>query len=567
MASPTCAPLLPDRARDEEGRSTVRVDTVLVNGVIHTGAQPAPVTELAIHRDRIVAVGADCDGLEATRRVDLAGLAVVPGFHDAHNHMAWFGMSLDEVQLSSPPLRRVEEIYDLVAARAAAQPEGTWIIGSGYDQNKLEGAHPHRDALDRIAPRHHVWLRHSSGHMCVVNSLVLDQLDLANVPAGGDIVVDADGRPSGLLREQAQLLLRPLTYPTPVDVLVRGLAKASERYLADGITSVQEAGVGGGWIGRTPVEIGGYQLAREQGALRVRTTLMVALESLHDLERHPTDPIDVGLDLGIRSGFGDDWLRIGPVKIFADGSLIGRTAAMSSDYADDPGNRGYFQLPVEDLRRAIRSAHRSGWQIATHAIGDLAVTEVIDAYASALAETPRPDHRHRIEHCGVSRPEDVARMAELGIIPVPQGRFVNEIGDGMRAALGEQRMAWCYRARSFLDAGLPLPGSSDRPVVEGAPLLGLADLVKRQTSTGAVLASEERLTPAEALRAFTWGSAYAAFRENEVGTLAPGWLADLAVLSADPLDVLGTDADASLHVVATMIGGNAVYDPDDVLAP
>lgn len=542
----------------------MRVDMVLVNGVIHTGGQPASVSTLAIHRNRVVAIGEECDGLDARRRVDLAGLTVVPGFHDAHNHMTWFGMSLDELALSSPPIQRVEEIYDLVAARAAEQPDSSWIIGSGYDQNKLQGAHPHRDVLDRIAPRHHVWLRHSSGHMCVVNSLVLDQLDVANVPAGGDIVVDADGRPIGLLREQAQLLLRPLTYPTPVDVLVRAIAKAGDRFLADGITSVQEAGVGGGWIGRTPIEVGAYQLARSSGSLRVRTTLMVALESLHDLASHDTDPIDLGLDLGIRSGFGDEWLRVGPVKIFADGSLIGRTAAMSSDYADDPGNRGYFQLPVDELRRAISRAHRAGWQIATHAIGDLAVTEVIDAYAAAVAETPRTDHRHRIEHCGVTRPEDVTRMSQLGVIPVPQGRFVNEIGDGMLAALGEDRIAWCYRARSFLDAGLPLPGSSDRPVVEGAPLLGLADLVRRRTSSGVVLASHERLAPAEALRAFTWGSAYAAFRENDVGTLAPGWLADLAVTSADPLEVLGTDADADLRVVATMIGGEASYDPDRV---
>jgi predicted amidohydrolase YtcJ len=542
----------------------MRVDTVLVNGVIHTGMQPAPVSSLAMQGDRIVAVGADCDDLDATRRVDLAGLAVVPGFHDAHNHMAWFGASLDELNLSSPPIARVDDIYDLVAGRAAQQPEGSWIIGSGYDQNKLQGMHPHRDALDRVAPGHHVWLQHSSGHMCVVNSLVLDQLDLANLPVGGDIVRADDGRPTGLLREQAQLLLRPLTYPTPVDVLVRGLAKAGARYLAEGITSVQEAGVGGGWIGHTPVEVGAYQLARTQGELRVRTTLMVALESLHPLDAHATDAIDLGLDLGIRSGLGDDWLRIGAVKIFADGSLIGRTAAMSADYADEPGNSGYFGLPVEDLRGAIRRAHRAGWQVATHAIGDLAVTEVINAYADALAETPRANHRHRIEHCGVSRPEDVARMAALGIIPVPQGRFVNEIGDGMLAALGAERMAWCYRGRSFLDAGLPLPGSSDRPVVEGAPLLGLADLVRRRSSSGQLLAGDERLTPAQALRAYTWGSAFATFREDRVGTLAPGMLADLAVLSADPLEVLGTDADADLRVIATVIGGVAAHDPDAV---
>lgn len=542
----------------------MRVDTIYSNGIILTGDNLVPVEKMAVHGDRILAVGDDCSGLEARRNVDLAGHTVVPGFHDAHNHMVWFGMSLDELQLSSPPLRQVEEIYDLVAKRAARQPVGTWIIGTGYDQNKLQGLHPERHALDRIAPDHHVWLRHTSGHMCVVNSLVLQRLDLDHVPEGGDVVVDPSGRPTGLLREQAQLLLQPLTYPTPSDVVARAIAKAGERYLADGITSVQEAGIGGGWIGHTPVEIGAYQMAREQGALRVRTTLMVALESLHDLEHHESDLMGFGLDLGMRTGFGDDWLRIGPVKIFADGSLIGRTAAMSTDYADSPGNRGYFQLPVADLRWAIRSAHRAGWQIATHAIGDLAVTEVIDAYASALADTPRDDHRHRIEHCGVSRPEDVTRMAQMGIIPVPQGRFVNEIGDGMRAALGDERMAWCYRGQSFLSAGLPLPASSDRPVVEGAPLVGLVDLVQRRSSSGVTLANLERLTPTEALRAYTWGSAFASFRENQVGTLGSGFLADFAVLSANPLDSLGHDG-ATLRVLATVIGGDSVFDPDGLI--
>lgn len=541
----------------------MRIDTLYTNGNILTGDTLVPVDKMAVHGDRIIAVGEDCSGLEALRSVDLAGHTVVPGFHDAHNHMVWFGMSLDELQLSSPPLKRVEEIYDLVADRAARQPAGTWIIGAGYDQNKLQGLHPDRDALDRIAPDHHVWLRHTSGHMCVINSLVLRRLDLDHVPEGGDIVRDASGRPTGLLREQAQLLMRPLTYPTPVDVVARAIAKAGERYLADGITSVQEAGIGGGWIGHTPVEIGAYQLARERGELRVRTTLMVALESLHELEHHESDLMSFGLDLGVRSGFGDDWLRIGPVKIFADGSLIGRTAALSADYADSPGNRGYFQLPVTELRHAIRSAHRAGWQIATHAIGDLAVTEVIDAYASALDEAPRLDHRHRIEHCGISRPEDVSRMAELGIIPVPQGRFINEIGDGMRSALGDERMDWCYRGRSFLNAGLPLPASSDRPVVNGAPLVGLVDLVRRRTASGVTLAERERLSPTEALRAYTWGSAYATFRENHVGTLKAGLLADFAVLSTN-LDDLTLDG-ADSRVLATVIGGTRVFDPDGML--
>jgi predicted amidohydrolase YtcJ len=337
-----------------------------------------------------------------------------------------------------------------------------------------------------------------------------------------------------------------------VDRVVRAIDRASEVYLSEGITSVQEAGVGGGLVGQTPVEVAAYQRARDRGVLRVRTTLMVSSAVLHDL---PEDS-GFGLDLGLRTGLGDEWLRIGPMKIFADGSLIGRTAAMRDDFAGEPGNRGYFQLPEDELATTIRRAHAAGWQIATHAIGDRAVETVLDAYATALAAHPRPDHRHRIEHCGVLPPEDVARVAGLGLIPVPQGRFVTEIGDGMRAALGPERADWCYRLRSFVDAGCVLPGSSDRPVVSGAPLLGLVDMVRRRTSGGHLLGPDERLTPAQALRAYTYGSAYAAFREHDLGTLAGGKLADFAVLSADPTDESTLD---DARVLATVVGGEVAY--------
>jgi hypothetical protein len=468
--------------------------------------------------------------------------------------MAWFGIGLDDVPLGA--CKSVDEVYDALAERAKDQPAGSWIVGSGYDQNKLAGGHPTRHGLDRAAPDHHVRVKHTSGHMSVVNSLVLAKLDLTAVPVGGDVVEDADGSPTGLLREQAQLLLNPLVYPTPIGAVVRGLDRASAHYLSEGITSVQEAGIGGGLVGQTPVELAAYQLARERGVLRVRSTVMVAAGVLHDVEHAEPDDVEFGLDLGLRSGFGDEWLRIGPMKLFADGSLIGRTCAMHEPFAGEPGNRGYFQVPEDELTRTILRAHAAGWQIATHAIGDRAISVVLDAYAAALAKYPRADHRHRIEHCAVLPPAELARMASLGLIPSPQGRFVNEIGDGMRAALGPEREAWCYRLRSVLEAGCVLPGSSDRPVVNGAPLLGIADMVRRRTSSGELLGPDERLTPEQALRAYTHGSAYAAFREHDLGTLEPGKLADFVALSADPTDEAVLD-DAG--VLGTVVGGDLVY--------
>jgi predicted amidohydrolase YtcJ len=393
--------------------------------------------------------------------------------------------------------------------------------------------------------------------MSVVNSLVLARLDLGNVPVGGDVVLDADGTPTGLLREQAQLLLNPLIYPTPIEDVVRGLDRANERYLSEGVTSVQEAGIGGGLVGQSPAELAAYQLARERGVLRVRSTVMVAADVLHDVEHAESDDIGFGLDLGLRSGFGDDRLRIGPMKLFADGSLIGRTCAMHEPFAGEPGNLGYFQVPEDALARTILRAHAAGWQIATHAIGDRAISVVLDAYEAALAKHPRTDHRHRIEHCAVLPPDELVRLARLGVIAVPQGRFVNEIGDGMRAALGPDREGWCYRLRSLLDAGCVLPGSSDRPVVQGAPLLGIADMVRRRTASGELLGPDERLTPEQALRAYTYGSAYAVFQEHELGTLVPGKLADFVALSADPTDEANLD---DVRVLGTAVSGELVHE-------
>jgi predicted amidohydrolase YtcJ len=494
--------------------------------------------------------------------VSLQGRTVVPGFHDAHNHMPAFGRGLADVPLSSPPVGSVDDILRAVKARAAAQPPGSWVIGAGYDQNKLaERRHPTAAELDAVAPDHLVWLRHTSGHMCAVGGRVLAAIgiDRVAVPEGGVVERDAAGRPTGLLQEQAQALVRALVYPYPQAELVEAIGRASERYLAEGLTSVQEAGVGGGLVARSPVELAAWQEARRRGRLGVRATLMVAAEALHDLPHAPADGDGFGLDLGIRTGWGDEWLRIGAVKVFSDGSLIGRTAAMCCDFAGEPGNRGFFQMDAERLRRVITRAHRAGWQVATHAIGDRAIATVLDIYRDALAAHPRADHRHRIEHCGVCRPDDVRRLAALGVIPVPQGRFISEIGDGMLEALGPERGAWCYRQRSFLDAGLLVPGSSDRPVVQGAPLLGIHDMVNQRTASGRPFNPAEALTPEAAIRCYTLHSARAAFLEADLGSLEAGKLADFAVLSADPT-AIAPEGIGGIEVLATVVGGRVAHD-------
>jgi len=533
-------------------------DLALVNANVLTMDPARPrASAVAVTGGRIEAL--DAGASRAARVVDLRGATVLPGFHDAHNHMVGFGMSLSEVDISSPPIGSLDELYAAIARRAEATAPGDWVIGSGYDQNKL-GAHPDRDALDRAAPGRRVWLRHTSGHMCVVNTPVLAALgvDAAAIEVPGGRVATADGRPTGLLEERAQLLVGSLVYPYPLAELANAIALASAQYLKEGITSCTEAGIGGGWVAHSPAELAAYAAARDSGRLGVRVELMTAGEVLHPLGAHPGDNLVAGLDLGIRTGFGDDWLRLGPVKIFADGSLVGRTAALHGAYDGSDGS-GYLQADAAGLQAAIIAAHRSGWQVATHAIGDRAIDVVLDAYARALAEYPRRDPRHRIEHFAVVQPRQVARAAELGVIAVPQGRFATELGDGMLAAVGPARHGWLYRQRSLLEAGMVLPGSSDRPVVTGAPLLGIADMVNRRTASGAPFNPGEALTAEQALRAYTWGSAYASRQEHAKGSIAPGLLADLVVLSEDPAAV-SPERIAGLTVLATIVGGQPRYD-------
>jgi predicted amidohydrolase YtcJ len=406
----------------------------------------------------------------------------------------------------------------------------------------------------------------------VVNSLVLRDLGIEQEAPhvdGGRVTADASGRPTGLMEERAQELVGNLTRPYPLTTLTDAVAVAGERYLSEGLTSVTEAGVGGGWIGQSPVELAAYVAAREQGRLHVRAELMVVSDAFHPLTAHPSDGIEIGIDLGLRTGFGDDWLRLGPMKIFTDGSLVGRTAAMSAPYAPDPGNgapgnsdpenKGYLQADADRLTAAIIAAHQAGWRVAAHAIGDRAIDLALDAFDAAVGKYPRRDPRHRIEHFAAARPDQVARVAALGVIPVGQGRFATELGDGMLASVGPDRHPWLSRQRSLLDAGVVLPGSSDRPVVTGTPLLGIHDMVNRRTASGAPFNAGEAITAEDALRAYTWGSAYASKAEHVKGSIEVGKLADFTVLSEDPTAV-SPGRIAGLEVIATIIDGELRYD-------
>lgn len=543
--------------------ATIVPDMVLTGANVITIDERRPrATAVAIAMGRILAVGEDREVLALrgarTEMVDLGGKTVVPGFHDAHDHMAGFGMQLRMVAADAATAPTVARIVAALAERAHNTPSGEWIKGAGYDDNKLaERRHPVREELDRASADHPIFLRHTSGHMCVVNSRALALLGIDERtpdPEGGRIVRDAGGRPTGLLLETAMGLVTQRFYPYAVDEIVMALGAASDVYLTEGITSHTEAGIG--YL--SDLEALAYRRAVERGRLRVRSTLMVRAESLETLTGAAGEE-GFAMSLGLATGWGDDMLRIGAVKMFSDGSLIGQTAAMRDGYVGNPDARGIFATPKPVLRDWILRAHRSGWQCAVHAIGDEAVDFILDCYEAALRDTPRADHRHRIEHCGMVSPATLDRIRELGVVPVPQQRFIGELGDGFLRVLGRERVRWCYVQRSYLERGIRLPGSSDRYVVQGAPLLGIHDAVNQRTAAGAPYVPEEAIGAEDAIRAYTLGSAYASFEEDRKGSVKVGNLADLTVLGADPTAIDPTQI-RYVPVVATLVGGEVAFE-------
>lgn len=556
----------------------MKLDLLLRNADIITMDPDRPSARtLGIWNGLVVGLDEDLDGLAAAEIIDLGGATLTPGFIDAHCHTTWFGLGLAELDVSKA--RGLDELYGLL--EAAGPASGTdpgagvkaesWLMATGFSQQRHGGEFPDIRELDRITGERPLFMRHNSGHMAVVNTAALrlagaDSPSYSN-PDGGVIVRDAAGRPTGLVQETAQVLIQQLILPYSVSEIEAALERATRHYASEGITSFTEAGVGGGWIGHSPVELAAYQRAAANGKLHARAQVMPVLDVLHLLGGHDDDgpgdgPAATGLDLGITSGFGNEYLSLGPAKVFLDGSLLGETAAVSHEFCshgqkDNTGNTGYFQAEPDLLRERIEAAYASGWSIAAHAIGDRAVDLAIDILADCDATYGPRSMPNRIEHAYMTRPEQLGRLAAAGIAVTPQSSFFHDGGDGMAASLGPERLPWAYRASSFLSAGVTLAGSSDRPVADGNVLRGMQAFVDRKTSSGAVFGNpSERLSPYEALAAYTTGAAAATGMSAVKGSLAPGKLADFTVLSGSPLD---TGNITELHVLATAVGGRFTH--------
>ncbi len=526
-------------------------DTLFTDVTVLTmdAAQPE-ATAVLVRGAQVVAAGAAANlralAAPGVRIVSLAGATLLPGFNEAHNHMIEFGLSLAQVDCRAPGCGSIAEMQRRVSVRAEETPAGSWVLGRGYDdQSLVERRHPTRADLDAAAPAHPVAIVNASGHLLVANSRALALAGITRgtaAPEGGGIVHDANGEPTGLLLETAQRLVTALPPPPTEDDLYAALGRCARAYMAAGITSSADARVG------TPAAMRAFQRAAD-GTNPLRTSLMVHSPLLSHLEA-----------VGVRTGFGSDRLRWGPFKIFIDGSLIGRTAAVSRPFLHDPqsDNLGLTMMGDDVFRDLVLRAHAAGWQIAVHAIGDRAIELVLDAYAAALAAHPRADHRHRIEHCGILRPDLIRRIAKMGVVVVTQPVFITEYGDSFIRHLGEERAALTYPFRSLLDAGIPMVFSSDCPVSAFEPLKSVQVSVTERTGSGAPYAPQQALTVEEALYAYTAMGAYATFEERIKGRIAPGMLADFVALAQDPRTA-PPDELASVPVVGTWIGGERVY--------
>lgn len=531
------------------------LDLLLEDATVHTMSPRRPrASRIGIWHGRIVGVDEQLDGLPAARTVRLGGAVVLPGFVDAHTHMVWSGMAQGGTDLTGIA-ERAGMLAALEKACRAAAP-GDWVEVTGYDQRAI-GGHLTRAELDAVSAGRRLWLKHTSGHAGVVNSAVLDLVPAAELAALGDEVGRDDGEPNGLMLENAQTAVRAARLPYRNAELVDAIERAGRTCLSQGITMCVEAGIGGGLIATPPVEVSAYQSARDQGRLPVRMRLMVAADALRKLAAHPEDGIRRGMDLGLRTGFGDEWLGVGALKLWLDGGIQARTAALSAPY-EGSDSSGLLQDDPAALRRVILDGHAAGWQLAVHAIGDRALDVALDALEEAQRAVPRPDPRHRIEHCGMVRPDQLARLAAVGATAVIQPEFLWVNGDDYSDVLGPDRAGWLYRGRALLDAGIPLASSSDRPVVDGAPLRAVRFMVQRRAATGRHVGPGEELTVAEALRAATLGAATACRMEDVAGSVERGKLADLVVLGADPYRV-GVAELADIEVLATMVGAAVRY--------
>jgi predicted amidohydrolase YtcJ len=536
---------------------TIQADIVLRNGPIWCGREEGVVEALAIFRDKVLAAGTDAEIKPLigpkTRVIDLKGRLATPGLNDSHLHLVSLGMTMGWVDSKPESAPTLEALLGAISARAAQSKPGEWILSRGYDQTKLDtGRHPYREELDRAAPNNPVMLVRACGHIAICNSeaLRLGGIDEKSPTPQGGLIEQQNGRLTGLLAENARAPVQAAIPAATEEDIIAGIERGGQYLLSLGITSCMDAAVGqkGGFR-----EIAAYHRAKRDGRLPVRTWLTLLGDDGRSI-------VPQCYDAGLISGTGDEMLMIGAVKLFLDGSAGGRTAWMTEPYLGEDQTKGVWMWEDAELERMVLDAHRKGYQLACHAIGDAAIEQLITAYEKALAAYPDPDRRHRIEHCGFSTPAQHERMVKAGIYPCPQQVFIHDFGDAYVKVIGPERALSSYPFRTWFDLGLKPATGSDAPVCDPNPFPNFHTMLTRQTWKGTVMDAAQRVSIEEALQAYTEFGAFSQKQEQVKGRLAPGFLADVAVfsrdlLTADPADIL-KDTRCDL----TILGGEVVYE-------
>jgi len=510
------------------------VDLVLKNARVLTVDRQQPVAgTVAVDGERIFAVG-DAEDAELfvtpdTKTIDCQGLTLVPGFNDAHCHIFSFVRNQLSIDLGAPDIRSIEDIKAAVQKRAAATPPGQWIVGANYSDFYLaEKRHPTRWDLDQVSPVNPVVLAHRSLHAGVLNSRALELAGIGMAteePPGGRIERDlGTGEPNGIVFEMLGYIRYRIMPPLSEAELAEGIALANREYVSLGITSLQDATVTNE-VKRWEI----YRRYQADGRLKSRIYLMTGIEHLARFNE---------AGLGFRAG--DDHLRRGGLKVVL-GEATGRLYPSQAD-----------------LDRYVLDCHLAGTPVAIHAVEPSTVAAALDAIERAQQTAPRPNVRHRLEHCAECPPELFERVKRLGVLVATQPPFLYYSGPRYLAQLPAETIGWLYRVRSFIEAGVTVAAGSDTPVVPNNPLVGIYAAVTRQAVDGRVLAPHERVTPAQAFALYTANAAYASYDENSKGSITPGKLADLVLLSEDPTRV-PPERIKEIKVAMTMIGGEVVF--------
>jgi predicted amidohydrolase YtcJ len=526
-------------------------DLIVLNGNVLTMDASLPAAEaFAVRGGKFVSVGSNTRirplAGPQTRVLDLAGKTVVPGFIDAHAHprpiydedSPWY-----TVEAGPAKVKTMDDLIAAVRRKASKTPKGMLITGSGYQETKL-GRHPTRQDLDKATTDHPVIITHSSGHLSVCNSAALQlakvRRNTAN-PNGGEFQRDETGEPTGLLKERAAGIVRSAAprQEVPDSDKVAGYQTCLRLFLATGLTGVHVAGT----------DPNSAQLMTAARGRNCPVRLYIMLRESH---------IDRAVELK-RASADDDWnVRYGAIKSFHGSSLSGQTAWLYEPYANQAD---YFGLaPARsraNLEALVLRIHKAGLQSCIHSNGDREIDSVLDAYEAALKAAPRPNHRHRIEHCSVVNAVILKRIKALDLVIAPHS-YIYEHGDKMQN-FGSARWDWMLPNRSLLDQGTVVAGNSDYPVSAAVPLLRIHDMVNRTSAEGKVYGPKQRCTVEQALRAFTLGSAYAEFAEEHKGSIEAGKLADFVVLDRDPRKV-DPRAIKDIAVLRTVIGGETVFE-------